>query len=514
MIFKRKMQEKVISKFFRIGFLGLFVVVFAGCPNEEEILVKKNDSATGGEKGNVASEKKNSIQNSEVKGQLVSEQEEGKENGMNQVGNDLQVKWVGVNDVEEAIKGQGTKEDPYQIAHPNHFERVRANLSAHYKVVKSLDLSGIANFKRIGTGSNTSKFYGKFDGGRKEGHIIKGLRIDGNENFVGFFGFSAENSLIQNVKLIEVNVKGSQQVGGLVGRISGGGIVKNIWVSGNIEGNYEVGGLVGSIMRGGKIEDSYSSGTVSGKSDVGGIVGKISAIIIRHKMVKKSESDAEVIGTKNNIGGIAGSVDMKAEIIDSEARGRVVGGIHVGGLVGWMKSREKIQNSRAKGAVEGKDFVGGLVGRNQYGEIVGSQAEGIVTGKTKVGSLVGGNAGKIKDSSATGLVGGTRIILVGEDREQDRIIEYVEKSKESELRRLTNYLDGYKSKAAFLKEKKKEKAKKSQVGGMIRRQRPSINNRRNPFFGKEMRAVMKNPKLREQFQQMMKRNNRKVGKVK
>ena len=262
------------------------------------------------------------------------------------------------------------------------------------------------------------------------------------------------------MKLIEVNVKGSQYLGGLVGRISGGGIVKNIWVSGNIEGNYEVGGLVGSIMRGGKIEDSYSSGTVRGKSDVGGIVGKISAITIRHKMVKKSESDADMIGTQNNIGGIAGSVDMQAEIIDSEARGRVVGEKNVGGLVGFMNSNKKIQNSRAKGAVEGKDFVGGLVGRNQRGEIVGSQAEGIVTGKGgkgKVGSLVGGNSGKIKDSSATGLVGGKRIILVGEDRERDRIIEYVEKSKESELRRLTNYLDGYESKGAFLKDKEKGK---------------------------------------------------------
>ena len=415
MIFKRKMQAKVISKFFQFGFLGLFVVVFAGCPNEGDILVnlKKNDSATGVK---VVSEKKNSIQSNEV-----------------EVGG-----WVGVNDVEEAIKGQGTKEEPYQIAHPNHFERVRANLSAHYKVVNNLDFSGMESFKSIGGVSRklsaqeiyksfrkTDKygglepFEGTFDG---NGKTIKGIKVKGSviakhkfgflSRYIGFFGVIGKKGVVNNVYIENIKVQVGRgyyianQLGGLAG-INYGRIEKSSVKGGIIGGTNKsffqfFGGLVGTNI--GEITKSHSMIQVLGNDRIGGLVAE------NYGTIQDSYSISQVSGYQR-IGGLVG--DNYGRISNSyskaeDVKTKVTGSLTVGGLTAWNSRNGKIENSYAQIPIEGRNLVGGLVGHN-LGLIRGSHATGSVLGGSYVGGLVGDNYNRIEDSYSTGEVRGIKM---------------------------------------------------------------------------------------------------------
>lgn len=50
-----------------------------------------------------------------------------------------------------APAGSGTATDPYRIATAQDFNNIRNDLSAHYKLVDTIDLSGLSNYRPIGT---------------------------------------------------------------------------------------------------------------------------------------------------------------------------------------------------------------------------------------------------------------------------------------------------------------------------------------------------------------------------
>lgn len=149
-----------------------------------------------------------------------------------------------------------------------------------------------AGFSSIGTSADS--FGGSLDG---LSHTISGLSIDRimSDN-IGLFGVTSHGSVIRNLGLADVNIKGSSYVGGLVG--TSDSTISNTYVTGRITGLVErVGGLVGlnldrisnvytnalvtaSGMAGGlagynhgSISNSYASGSVSGGGALGGVVG-------------------------------------------------------------------------------------------------------------------------------------------------------------------------------------------------------------------------------------------------
>ncbi len=146
-------------------------------------------------------------------------------------------------------------------------------------------------------------FTGLFEG---RGHTISNLYINRSDtDEVGLFGrvrFSGLNRWavrgdIRDVGLIDVQVTGRSEVGGLVG--SNGVTVAACYATGSVTGERVVGGLVGSNFSG-TVVASYAAASVTGDSEVGGLVG-------------------------NNFAG-----DIEA----SYAAGSVTGNSAVGGLVG------------------------------------------------------------------------------------------------------------------------------------------------------------------------------------
>ena len=290
-----------------------------------------------------------------------------------------ETKFIKYSDLKKPIQGNGSRGNPYQIAHPLHLKQVRDNLSSHFKLTRSLDLEENKNFKPIGGEKNP--FEGTFDGAEK---TIRNLQIKrSDEDYVGLFGRTGKSSTIQNVRLEKIEIVGKYWVGGLVGR-NNKGMIEKSYATGKVLGKEAVGGLVGRNNKG-MIEKSYATGKVLGKEAVGGLVG-------------------------SNWGTIQ----------TSYATGKVEGEGGVGGLVG--SNWGTIQTSYATGKVEGKGSVGGLVGVNDR-TIEKSYAAGKVEGEGEVGGLVGWNHGTIQTSYATGKVNGKENIggFVGENYKEGRI---------------------------------------------------------------------------------------------
>ena len=165
-------------------------------------------------------------------------------------------------------------------------------------------------------------------------NVIYNLKINRpSESTVGLFGEIGSSAKISGIGLLNVEITGHSQVGGLVGK-NVGGAISNSYVSGRVVGSgVEVGLLAGSS--GGAITNSYANG--------------------------------EVVGKGNGVGGLVGV--SSGAITNSYAMGRVVGAAnHVGGLVG-NNSQGTISNCYTTGSVSGSEDIGGLVGISNLGRL-------------------------------------------------------------------------------------------------------------------------------------------------
>ena len=226
--------------------------------------------------------------------------------------------------------------------------------SAGYTELASATANEGRGWEPIG---NNTAFTGSFNG---QGYEISDLFIDRPaESGVGLFGVVGKRGVIKNVGVVNGNVTGDNDVGGLVGKNSG--TASNSYSTVSITGNLNVGGLVGYNFFG-IVTNSYATGSVIGQNNVGGLVGW------NRGAVSKSYATGSVIGQNN-----------------------------VGGLVG--KNSGAASNSYSTGSVTGDDNVGGLVGRNDWSGVASnSYSTGSVTGNTHVGGLVGRNAGSVRKS--------------------------------------------------------------------------------------------------------------------
>ncbi|MBS6843574.1 MAG: hypothetical protein KH197_07695 [Clostridiales bacterium] len=145
-----------------------------------------------------------------------------------------------------------------------------------YLLANDIDLSVYPNWSPIGTFTPKSSqasypFSGVFDG---QGYSITGLKISGNEDWKGLFGY-AYCEAIRNVVIRNPEIEGKDQVGALVGyqAYSNQGIKNCAVIGGKIQGSSHVGGLVG-YMEESPIQNCYSTcEVVAMHLYAGGIVG-------------------------------------------------------------------------------------------------------------------------------------------------------------------------------------------------------------------------------------------------
>ncbi len=267
--------------------------------------------------------------------------------------------------VEGLFSGSGTQVDPYQITTPQQLQYMAilvnnpitngefGGTNKYYELKTNIDLSiftdaiGGKGFTPIGTLANS--FKGIFNG---NGYVVKNLIINNStEDNQGLFG-GVNGGSIKNLGVVDCNVSGKNQVGGLVGlcnettiekcyttgyvegeNLIGGlvgnnitGNIINCYSTANVRGNDYVGGFVGQLVRNlnnndGSITNCYTIGNVSGSTDIGGMLG-----YGNHGLIKNSLALNKTISATSNAGRVVGRMESDATLTDNYAYAAMQGG--------------------------------------------------------------------------------------------------------------------------------------------------------------------------------------------
>ena len=270
-------------------------------------------------------------------------------------------------------------------------QNIHAKLDGRYMLARDIDASATATWDGgkgfAPIGNNSNRFTGRFDGVR---HTIRGLQIKRpNERYVGLFG-TAKNARIENVSLVDGNVKGDQRVGGIVGTMENS-TVQNVSNAGQVEvpGNF-VGGIVGEMI-GGTVQNASNAGQVKGWMNIGGIVGAMS-----NGTIQNASNVGAVAGSF--VGGIVGAVTV-GTVRNVWNAGQVTGGQSVGGIAGKMSAGKVIQavwkTGTAAHAVDPDNNTGFEEDRHEHTEEEMKQAATYTSWKDERGNaLVATEGGK------------------------------------------------------------------------------------------------------------------------
>ncbi len=229
--------------------------------------------------------------------------------------------------------GDGTPDNPYLIRTPEHLNNVRDYLDANFLQTTDISLSGEWSegngWNPIGDVDN--RFRGNYNG---SGNRIISLRIDSEGNHIGLFGY-VMNGRIEKVNLIDVDVQGSEFVGGIAGIVAES-VIEECSVIGNVTGGLQVGGITGFSSSESSLSKCFVDGSVIGLEELS-FVGGVTGVNFDESLIINSYSHANVRGNSQMIGGLIGW-NFMGIVINSYSMGVVSATAfdptQVGGLVG------------------------------------------------------------------------------------------------------------------------------------------------------------------------------------
>ena len=229
-------------------------------------------------------------------------------------------------------------------------------------------------------GSENAPYSAVFNG---NGHTVSGLRVDGTEGHIGFFGYIGQNGSVLGLKLEGASLTGSEASGGIAGENLGR--IEDCHVSGTIEGSgIAEGGIAGRNR--GTISECTASVESAGNGDAGGIAG------INYGLIKDSGSDGTIRG-EYAIGGIAGLNADGGRISGCTFSGEVIDGYYAGGIAGCNDNKSIIEKCSFTGRINDMDwYIGGIAGLNSLESIIQECASsGAIIGHDETGGITGYN---------------------------------------------------------------------------------------------------------------------------
>ena len=242
-------------------------------------------------------------------------------------------------------------------------------------LMNDIDLSGYPNWTPIGTFTPNSPqanypFSGVFDG---QGYSITGLKMSGNEDSKGLFGY-AYSGAIRNVVIRNPEIEGKDQVGALVGyqAYSNQGIKNCAVIGGKIQGRSHVGGLVG-YMEESPVQNCYSTCEVVAMDFyAGGIVGDHRVVA----SIRNCYATGNISGTySGGIVGVAQDVERcvaLGQTVTGKSSNRVTDSVRISDVYAWggMKVNGNTVTNGAANNENGADLVfnGGALSK-QFSEI-------------------------------------------------------------------------------------------------------------------------------------------------
>ncbi|MCC5813474.1 MAG: chitobiase/beta-hexosaminidase C-terminal domain-containing protein [Leptospira sp.] len=234
--------------------------------------------------------------------------------------------------------GSGTAIDPYYICNVEQLQSINSvGLSSYYYQVSNIDASDTVTWNSgegfIPIGFNSPHFSGYYNG---LGNVISLLTVNRpGAQAIGLFGRLTNSAIVENIRLVNCSMTGSNQVGGVVGQIINNSIVRrsssNCTITG---GSQNVGGLVGDCRAGSSISRSFAAGTVTGgTTQIGGLLGSTFGSVFGSSCeISDSYTIASVSGGSASRAGLAGTYCSGCRIINSYANNSL--GAGYSGLTG------------------------------------------------------------------------------------------------------------------------------------------------------------------------------------
>ena len=331
-----------------------------------------------------------------------------------------------------AMDGEGTKENPYEIAAADDLYEFATKVNEGDNTacaVLTADITLIdTNWTPIGNDSNQYK--GTFDG---DGHTITGLSVDiqsDNTIYAGLFGFLGEGGTIKNLGLADSKITCSGNrvyAGGVCGWNTG--TIQNCYNTGDVSGEGTqyvfVGGVCG--FNGGTIENCYNTGDVSGTSEYGFVYAGGVCGLNDYGTIENCYNTGDVSGTgtrtdaSGHAGGVCGCNDY-GTIENCYNTGEVSGtgtstdgAGYDGGVCGRNTGTiENCYNTGEVSGIYGFVYAGGVCGANgNSATIINCYNTGDVSGTSSYGFAYAGGVcglndyGTIENCYNTGEVSGT-----------------------------------------------------------------------------------------------------------
>jgi len=224
-----------------------------------------------------------------------------------------------------------------------------------------------AGWYPIGNRGNTNQmFCGNFDGA---GYNISNLKIFRRlASDVGLFGY-AQGAKIQNLNLDNLDIRGSQNVGGLIG-VDEGSLLRSCSVQGKVYAASVCGGLIGaatgSFIQLCRADCQVDATLTTSFEDVYNVAGGLIGFVAGNTTIIECST--------------AGSVSAWT----SSFLGRVSGDAYAGGVVGYLlnsqvsyvSSSSDVYASTSSPTNTGDAFAGGLVAFLHNAYVVNSYAQG------------------------------------------------------------------------------------------------------------------------------------------
>ncbi len=233
----------------------------------------------------------------------------------------------------EGFYGKGTAENPYEIRNAEDLKLLAEKVNSgetyegkYFKQTANIDLEDLENEPNwTPIGKENNHFKGIFDGG---GHKITSLKVTGNSNNAGLFGYT-QDATIKNCN-VTGEVKGFNDVGGIVGNADGKTQILSCSFRGDVTGEDSyIGGIAGSAR--GTIKNCYALADVTARIEIaGGIAGYAYHVTIENCYYSGN------VPAGNSAGGIAGfvsgstiknCVSLAKSVTDGDCVNRIVGDV-------------------------------------------------------------------------------------------------------------------------------------------------------------------------------------------
>lgn len=262
------------------------------------------------------------------------------------------------------FEGEGTVENPYLIKTYGDFNRIRNNLTSHFRLTNDIDGEGRTFLQIPGV------FNGSLDGA---GHQVRNMIVSGNNDNNGmFYQFGDEESSTKSfLKDITFNNL-SMHITAQSSRIKADGLLAYQIVNSRLDNVHLLSPRVTTNFN---ERNSYANPFFGGvaarvngcsinecsvldadfnlpNSAVGGIGGNF---ISNGSEINACAFTGKIIG-KNNVGGIAGNVNTTTNINDVHVKADITGTYRVGGVLGFAdQDAAFINRALVEGTITGED---------------------------------------------------------------------------------------------------------------------------------------------------------------